>query len=348
MWFKSPRELLIISHDGATPRHFSFSAKTLNILSLLAIGLILIGGLLSVLHIINYGELVANKNNYNIAIQKKEILESKIERLHYKIEHLQTNLRAERTQHLIALTLLNDKLNEMRDYYANLRIIAGYKLSEEQIISLNNGQGGVVSHPLGLLNEDEITFSRGINQFEAMLIEEFTQQSKNFDYTTRVLSGRPTILYEIPSKSPIKNGWVFSGFGYRRSPWTGKLELHQGVDIPSALGTPVYAPACGIVIYIGWRGGYGRCLEVNHGGGISTLYAHLSSYNVCLGDRISQNDIIAYMGSTGRSTGSHLHYEVRKNGLPVNPMPYLAGSIKSPPATDSTFSPTIVVQDTLN
>jgi murein DD-endopeptidase MepM/ murein hydrolase activator NlpD len=98
---------------------------------------------------------------------------------------------------------------------------------------------------------------------------------------------------------------------------------HHGIDFGVSAGTPIYAPDNGEVIYAGWYGGYGKVVIIDHGGDLTTLYGHTSSYVVDAGQRVKKGQVIAYVGSTGMSTGPHLHFEVRKNGTPVNPYIYL-------------------------
>lgn len=115
-------------------------------------------------------------------------------------------------------------------------------------------------------------------------------------------------------------GRITSGYGYRIHPILKTKRLHTGVDIAAPSGTPIHAAGGGEVIWAGWRGGYGNCIIIDHGGGKATLYAHMSRYNASVGKRVSKGDVIGYVGSTGLSTGPHLHYEVRINGSPVNPL----------------------------
>ncbi len=115
-------------------------------------------------------------------------------------------------------------------------------------------------------------------------------------------------------------GRVGSGFGMRRHPISGVNKMHNGVDIAGRTGDPIRAAAPGRVIFAGWRGGYGNCVIIDHGGGLSTLYAHASKLYVSQGQSVTQGKTIAAVGSTGYSTGPHLHWEVRMNGRPVNPL----------------------------
>ncbi len=112
-------------------------------------------------------------------------------------------------------------------------------------------------------------------------------------------------------------------YGMRVHPITGKLARHNGVDIPAPYGPPIYATADGIVGRAQRLGGYGNYVEIEHGNAIETRYGHMSSFVVQPGQQVKKGDVIGYVGSTGRSTGNHLHYEVRIDGEPVNPMPFV-------------------------
>jgi len=136
-------------------------------------------------------------------------------------------------------------------------------------------------------------------------------------------------LYRIaaekaPFAMPVKSAFRFtSGYGYRRDPKTGGRRMHNGTDFAASHGTDIFATADGVVTHAGWQSGFGRLIKIQHDFGIETLYAHNSNLRVRKGQRVSRGDHIADMGSTGRSTGTHLHYEVRVGGKPVNPMIYI-------------------------
>jgi murein DD-endopeptidase MepM/ murein hydrolase activator NlpD len=120
-----------------------------------------------------------------------------------------------------------------------------------------------------------------------------------------------------------------SRFGYRSDPFHGTPRMHSGIDIPGPSGTPIHASAGGTVAFAGWAGGYGRMIEIRHGNGLSTRYAHLSRILVTPGAAVNGGQTIALMGSSGRSTGSHLHFEVRSRGKASNPLAYFGAPIAS-------------------
>jgi len=138
----------------------------------------------------------------------------------------------------------------------------------------------------------------------------------------RTLSERARELSRIPSIWPVR-GWVTSVFGRRRDPFTGGREMHQGIDIVAPSGTPIVAAADGRVVYSGWRSGWGRCVEVNHGNGLISFYAHCQSLLASVGDQVTRGKTIARVGSSGRATGVHLHYGVMKNGSWTDPANYI-------------------------
>ena len=130
----------------------------------------------------------------------------------------------------------------------------------------------------------------------------------------------------IPSSRPVDNLVLTSSFGVREDPFNGHRRAHKGIDIPGPVGTPIYATADGIVGRSQWVSGYGNLVEISHGNGIETRYGHMSKLIVQPNQRVRRGQVIGLMGSTGRSTGSHLHYEVRIDGDAVNPLPFIQSS----------------------
>jgi murein DD-endopeptidase MepM/ murein hydrolase activator NlpD len=136
------------------------------------------------------------------------------------------------------------------------------------------------------------------------------------------LSERQSLLNATPNIRPAK-GWFTSRFGYRISPFTGRPALHAGLDIAAAPGAPVYAPADGVVTFAGYDEGYGKMITLDHGYGVTTRFGHNAQLYVQVGQKVSRWDVISSVGNTGRSTGPHVHYEVRVNGVPRDPALYI-------------------------
>ena len=127
----------------------------------------------------------------------------------------------------------------------------------------------------------------------------------------------------VPSSKPVMAATYTSGYGVRSDPFRGSAAMHAGIDLAAPTGTMIYATADGVVDRAEWSGGYGNMVEIDHGKGLQTRFGHLSRILVKAGERVTRGMPIALMGSTGRSTGSHLHYEVRIDGRAVNPVPFL-------------------------
>ena len=148
-------------------------------------------------------------------------------------------------------------------------------------------------------------------------LEELSQRE-----ISEALMGNREMLASTPSIWPTE-GWLSSKFGNRRSPFTGQREFHKGIDISAPQGTPIFATAKGRVTKAGHDGGYGKILVLEHGFGLKTIYAHMQKFAVNKGQEVERGELIGYVGNTGRSTGPHLHYEVRLNNVPVNPANYI-------------------------
>ena len=167
-----------------------------------------------------------------------------------------------------------------------------------------------VGEALTMLEERTAVRRTSIGQLAAMM-------QKDVPGASSFLGGDTPVT--TPTGWPT-NGFISSGYGLR---WNG-AEFHQGIDIAAEMGTPIVATADGVVTIAGWNaGGYGNMVDIDHGSGVSTRYGHASAVVVTPGQRVRRGQIIAYVGSTGHSTGPHLHYEVRLSGQPVNPSSYL-------------------------
>ena len=166
-----------------------------------------------------------------------------------------------------------------------------------------------------------------------VLTKELVIQSKSLDEIVALAKQKEKLLAAIPAIQPVKNEdlkQMASGFGYRSDPFTKIRKFHYGMDFTARTGTPIYVTGDGVVYKADASlSGYGNHIEINHGFGYKTLYAHLSKYKCRPGQRVKRGDIIGYVGSTGRSQAPHLHYEVFKNGERVNPLNFYYGSISA-------------------
>jgi murein DD-endopeptidase MepM/ murein hydrolase activator NlpD len=166
-----------------------------------------------------------------------------------------------------------------------------------------------------------------------ILSKELAVQSKSLDEIFKLAKAKNNLLSAIPAIQPVRNEnlkRMASGFGYRSDPFTKVKKMHEGMDFTAKTGTPIYATGDGLVAKSdNTASGFGNHIVIRHGFGYETLYAHLSKYKVRAGQRVKRGDVIGYVGSTGRSEGPHLHYEVHKDGKVVNPLNFYYGNISA-------------------
>ncbi|WP_243545994.1 M23 family metallopeptidase [Pseudodesulfovibrio tunisiensis] len=220
------------------------------------------------------------------------------------------------------ITGLQKNLSRIRDFDSKLRVMINLDQDGNQSSAPKGGptdenftKGYLPLYRQELLARKMHEFLRQLN-VEARL-EEVRQQE-----IVHTLRNNQNILESTPSIWPT-SGWVTSGFAWRTSPFTGKREFHKGIDISAPRGTPIYAPARGTVSFAGRDGSYGMSIRMKHNPSLSTRFAHLHRIAVTPGKIVTRGELIGYVGNTGRSTGPHLHYEVRLNGVPVNPKRYI-------------------------
>ena len=163
----------------------------------------------------------------------------------------------------------------------------------------------------------------GIVQKVELIEKKLASQSKSFDEVFEITKEKQKMLRSIPSIQPINNRdltRIASGFGMRMHPIYKILKMHKGMDFTAPQGTEIYATGDGVIERVGWTGGYGKSIMINHGYGYRTRYAHCSRFNCVKGQKVKRGDHIGFVGSTGQSTGPHLHYEVFKNKQQINPV----------------------------
>ncbi len=218
---------------------------------------------------------------------------------------------------------INQKMCELKEFDRRLKVMVNLETAEDP--GNKTGVGGSDQSVTALAkrkSQDQRELVRAMHEAIDDLNVEIALGKKEKADLDKFLENQKMLLASTPSIWPTR-GWLSSGFGYRTSPFTGQREFHKGIDISTRMKAPIVAPANGIVTRIAWDHGYGRILTVAHGHGVVTRYAHLSKVLVKKGQYVKRGETIALVGSTGRSTGPHLHYEVLLNGMPVNPLRYI-------------------------
>lgn len=178
---------------------------------------------------------------------------------------------------------------------------------------------GGPENPSAVANPAVDDFMKSIDDLAA----DMDKKAQSLSVMESLLMDRQLQAAVFPSGWPTDGGWMSSGFGLRADPFTGRKAYHEGVDIASRMGSPIKAMGGGVVSFAGEKEGYGYMVEINHGNGVSTRYAHSSELLVKVGDRVQKGQKIALVGSSGRSTGPHVHFEVLRDGHAVDPQSYL-------------------------
>ncbi len=227
---------------------------------------------------------------------------------------------------------LRDEKEQLKTQYSRLE--QGYHEKDIQVASLGS-IASEVSAIYGLKSDSNLVQAA---QLEVRPEEFRASLDRLYALRTSAVSGTASAGLELDNRTVTLNDWfraarvpnlwpvdgrITSGFGERTDPFNGEGAFHSGVDISIAYGTPVIATADGVIVFADYMSGYGRLIEINHGNGISTRYGHLSGFAVAAGQTVKRGQIIGYVGSTGRVTSPHLHYEVRIGDTPVNPYKYL-------------------------
>ena len=249
-------------------------------------------------------------------------IKSQIPELHY----LRKENGIQKTQ-IIALckeiNQTNQQIAALQEFDHKLRIMTNLPPSGEQDQFLGVGGSNVTALKPGYqLEEVHSGLIRRMHKAIEGLNTEIAVTAISQDQLSQFLKEQKSLLACTPSIAPAK-GWYSSRFGYRISPFTNQREFHKGLDIATRIGTPIIAPADGLVVLVGREGNYGRMIAINHGYNMKTRYGHLHKFRVKKGERVKRGQIIAEVGKSGRTTGPHLHYEVLLNGVPVNPLRYI-------------------------
>jgi murein DD-endopeptidase MepM/ murein hydrolase activator NlpD len=218
---------------------------------------------------------------------------------------------------------LEKQLSRLHDFDKKIRVIANLEKGQEttSFVGMGGPSPSDVREKLKA-ERDEAGLVQQMRTDVDRLKSEAVSREDSLSELEKLLQTKREMLVHTPSVWPVQ-GWVTSGFGFRTNPFTGLNQMHEGLDISNRLGTPVIAPADGIVSATGKDFSYGNVVVVSHGFGVTTHFYHLSKILVSAGQKMKRGDKIAEVGTTGKSTGPHLHYEVKVNGIPVNPARYI-------------------------
>jgi len=243
-------------------------------------------------------------------------------RLQAKVDSQQAELAKVQRESQAQVNALAARLGELQAQATRLNAL-GERLT--QMGKLQDGEFDF-NEPVGVGGGDEPAQDMPVGDFK----EDLGQLEQQFSASGQQLNVLASLMFDhqleqnsVPSRMPIRNTYITSGFGGRADPFSGGAGNHKGIDFHASVGDPVMAVADGVVSYAGVRGGYGNVVEVDHGNGYVTRYAHNSRLTVKAGDLVRAGEQVAKAGSTGRSTGAHVHFEVWKDGNVVNPRKFL-------------------------
>ncbi len=295
--------IVVPDHHGAEVRRFKLQKKRVFQLAGLLSAVVLVA-VVACAHYFN----VVGQASENPALRDENLkLKSELLAVRERLEHIGATLdRVERfDQKLRAITLLSDPQR-------NLAMGPTEESPESKVASGDNQ----------FLRARTPETPRALAEKLDKAGAEATRQEQSLQELQAYFQDQKSLLASTPSVWPVR-GWVTSDFGTRLDPYTSERVMHAGLDIAGPHGKEVVAPSDGTVVFAGLEGGYGNVVVIDHGYGIKTRYGHLASIRAKAGEKVKRGGVIASMGNTGRSTGPHLHYEVRVNGIAQNPRKFI-------------------------
>lgn len=245
-------------------------------------------------------------------------------RIAVEVQHLRSlraenaTLRAKTRQYEANAGQLQSQVADLQKLVNKLGVMAGVDQTLPDAAA--GGLGGVSSLESRAPGLDGL----GLGTMEKA-VSDLTERSERLEEFYR---DQKVLLASTPSIWPVR-GYLSSGFGNRIDPFTGQKDFHPGIDISTPIGAKIHAPADGVVVFVGRKGAYGNAIVINHGYGIMTRYGHMSGFNVKPGQRVHRGDVIGFVGSTGRSTSPHCHYEVWVHNQAQNPIHYILDEYRS-------------------
>ncbi|PIP41696.1 MAG: hypothetical protein COX19_02905 [Desulfobacterales bacterium CG23_combo_of_CG06-09_8_20_14_all_51_8] len=302
--------VLIYDSGGSFVRLTLFSKKMMLVSAALAMaGIILVGLFMADYACLKYDQYQSRDlrkeiRGLNVALKEKN---KQITSFDLKIQAIQLKL--------VKLSQLGQEIRSYTGIYNNLKNTGDYAVG---------GASYDVDNKKLFTEEYYQNFLENIDDNIKRLEEASGQQSEEFQILWETLKEIRAIQQVTPSLRPVDGGWISSKFGYRKSPFSGASEFHSGVDIATHSGAPVMATADGTVTFAGYKGALGNTVEINHGFGIVTRYGHMGKVRVKANKKIRRGAVIGKVGTSGRTTGAHLHYEIRLNDIPVNAEKYMS------------------------
>lgn len=303
---------VILSNSGAPAKQVSASKTAIRLAGVLLLAFLTFVGYI----IYDY----CNLRQTTARLENRELyIASQLEEIHHQRRQIQEFAKE--------INLLKSKLITLNGFEKKIRIIANIEKTDasENLF----GVGGSAPEDLDSripLKEKHNGLMRDMHEQIRQLNDATINQQQEFESLLKSLEDQQNLLASTPAIRPVsrsEKSWVTSRFGYRKSPFTGRREFHRGFDISARRGTSILATANGVVTWAGKKGLLGNTVVIDHGHGIVTRYGHCMKILKKRGDKVKRWEPIALMGNTGRSTGPHVHYEVRLNGVPVNPEKYI-------------------------
>ena len=300
--------VLFIDDKGTPVRETMVSKRSIRLL---------IGAILVLLGFIGTGSY--HYTRLQKAVADKEDLVVSLERQKLEIEGQRTQIQSFANE----INRLKKSLMTLNEFEQKIRIMANleHKTDQASLFAVGGSMPDDLD-PNMPLNKDHDRLLRNMHTHIDQVQQASTVQEDSFATLLKSLENKRNLLASTPSLRPT-DGWISSDFGYRISPFTGRREFHNGLDIATREGTPIIAPANGVVTYAGPKWLMGNMVTIDHGYGMVTQYGHIKELIAKKGDRVKRGQTIALVGNTGRSTGPHVHYIVRLNGVPVNPEKYI-------------------------
>jgi murein DD-endopeptidase MepM/ murein hydrolase activator NlpD len=278
-------------------KYFKYKLTSVITISVIVISLILFGGYSYIFSLINSGRDINSLKNSN------KILKTKLEEVTEQYKMLDRNLDS----------LINSN--------TDLRIAAGLPPISDEVRMLGYG-GGVFDNDITIFTKDSGELQTVFKRAED-LTRKASFEKLNYEEIANKLEENQELYSSLPAVKPCEGTIGYDRFGMRMHPILHRLLMHYGIDIVAEKGTPVYASGKGKVVFTGYHGGLGLTVEIDHGFGYRSLYAHLSKVLVKRGRKVLRGDVIAKTGNTGLSTGPHLHYEIVHNGIKQDPMKFI-------------------------